>query len=97
MLPFINKHFGDYEKFKAAFLEEALKIEGSGWIYLAYNGSIKTIKNHEVRDDILLLVDWWEHAFLLDYGADKKTYLKELWKIINWNVISTRLGKSWQE
>ena len=97
MYTFINKHFGNFDKFKNVFLEEALKVQGSGWVYLAYDGKIKTIKNHEVRDDILLLVDWWEHAFLLDYGSDKKKYLKELWKIINWNVISTRLGKSWQE
>ncbi len=52
-----------------------MKIQGSGWAYLAYDGKIKTIKNHEVRDDILLLVDWWEHAFILDYGSDKKKYL----------------------
>lgn len=94
MANFINKHFGDYDKFKEDFAAEAMKIQGSGWVYLAYDGKIKTIKNHEVRDDILLLVDWWEHAFILDYGSDKKKYLKELWKIINWNVISTRWGKS---
>jgi len=94
MKGFINKHFGNYEAFKSQFEEEAMKIQGSGWIYLAYDGSIKTIKNHEVRDDILLLVDWWEHAWILDYGSDKKKYLKEQWKIINWNVISTRWGKS---
>lgn len=95
MLGFINKHFGSYDDFKDEFLEEAMTIQGSGWAYLSYDGKIKTIKNHEVRDDILLLVDWWEHAFVLDYGSDKKKYLSELWKIINWNVISTRLGKSW--
>lgn len=95
MFNFINKHFTDYDKFKSLVLEEAMKIQGSGWIYLSYDGKLKTIKNHEVRDDILLLVDWWEHAFILDYGSDKKKYLKELWKIINWNVISTRLGKYW--
>ena len=61
------------------------------WIWL----NIKTIKNHEVKSDILLLIDWWEHAWILDYGSDKKKYLKDIWKIINWNVISTRLGKSW--
>ena len=27
-------------------------------------------------------------------GPDKKKYLKETWKIINWNVISTRWGHS---
>ncbi len=49
-----------------------MKLEGSGWVYLAYDGKIKTIKNHEVRNDILLLVDRWEHAWILDYGSDKK-------------------------
>ena len=94
MLGFINKHFGSYDKFKSEFEETAMKIQGSGWAYLAHNGKIKTIKNHEVRDDILLLLDWWEHAWILDYGTDKKKYLKEQWKIINWNVINTRWGKS---
>lgn len=91
---FINRHFGSFAAFKAKFEEQAMTIQGSGWIYLADNGTIKTIKNHEVRNDILLLVDWWEHAFILDYGSDKKKYLAEQWKIINWNVISTRWGKS---
>lgn len=91
---FIDKHYKSFDDFKEEFAIEAMKIQGSGWIYLAYDGKIKTIKNHEVRDDILFLVDWWEHAFILDYGSDKKKYLKEQWKIINWNVISTRWGKS---
>ena len=94
MMGFINKHFGNYDNLKDKFTEEAMKIQGSGWIYLAYDGSIKTIKNHEVRNDILLLIDWWEHAWILDYGSDKKKYLNEQWKIINWNVINTRWGKS---
>jgi Fe-Mn family superoxide dismutase len=94
MLNFINKHYGDYTKFREQFIEEAMKVQGSGWLYLSVDGKIKTIKNHEVRDDILLLIDWWEHAFVLDYGSDKKKYLNELWKIINWNVINTRWGKS---
>jgi len=71
-----------------------MKIQGSGWIYMAYNGDIKTIVNHEVRDDILILVDWWEHAWALDYQADKKQYLENTWKIMNWNKINTRWGKN---
>jgi Fe-Mn family superoxide dismutase len=94
MFGFINKHFGSYEAMKEKFESEAMPLQGSNWIYLAYDGSIKTIKNHEVRKDILLLIDWWEHAFLLDYGSDKKKYLNEQWKIINWNVINTRWGQS---
>lgn len=94
MLGFINKHFQSYDNFKEQFEIEAMKIQGSGWVYLAYDGKIKTIPNHGVRADILLLIDWWEHAFLLDYESDKKKYLSNQWKIINWNVINTRWGKS---
>jgi len=91
---FIEKHYGTYGEFQTEFEEIAMKIQGSGWIYLSNKGDIKTIVNHEVRDDILLLVDWWEHAWILDYGSDKKEYLKQLWKIIDWNKMSTRWGQS---
>lgn len=94
MLGFVDRHFKTLDNFKEKFESEAMKIQGSGWVYLAYDGSIKTIKNHEVRNDILILVDWWEHAWLLDYSSDKKKYLNDQWKIINWNVINTRWGKS---
>ena len=73
---FINKHYGSYDSMKEQFETEFMKLEGSGWIYLAYDGKIKTIKNHEVRNDIMLLVDRWEHAWILDYGSDKQKYLK---------------------
>ena len=91
---FIDRHFKSWELFKDQFEEEAMQIQGSAWLYLSSSGKITTIKNHEVRDDILLLVDWWEHAWILDYGSEKAKYLSEQWKIINWNVISTRWGKS---
>jgi Fe-Mn family superoxide dismutase len=94
MLGFVNKHFGDYDTMRSDFETEAMKIQGSGWIYLSTDGKIKTIVNHQVRNDILLLIDWWEHAWILDYGSDKKKYLREQWKIINWNVVNTRWGKS---
>jgi Fe-Mn family superoxide dismutase len=89
---FIDKHFKTFDKFKDTFQKEAMAIQGSGWVYLARNGTIKTIKNHEIKLDIILLIDWWEHAWALDYQADKKGYLANQWKIINWNVISARIG-----
>ena len=90
---FINKHFKSFDAFKDAFSKEAMAIEGSGWVYLARDGSIKTIKNHQVKRDIVLLVDWWEHAFVIDYGSDKKRYLENQWKIIDWDVISNQVGQ----
>lgn len=89
---FINKHFNTFDKFKDAFSKEAMAIQGSGWVYLARDGSIKTIVNHQIKQDIVLLVDWWEHAWALDYQSEKKKYLENQWKIINWNVISATIG-----
>jgi len=92
-LNFINKYFTNFDKFKEAFEKEAMKIQGSGWAYLARDGSIKTIKNHQIKMDIILLVDWWEHAWALDYRSEKKEYLENQWKIMNWNVIGSRVGR----
>lgn len=94
VLNLIKRRYGWWRDFKEIFKEEALKIQGSGWIYMSYSGEIKTIINHEVREDILLLVDWWEHSYFLDYGPDKKSYLENTWKIMNWSHINTRWGKS---
>lgn len=91
-LEFVNRHYGSYDECKTAVEEAAMKIQGSGWVYLARNGSIKTIKNHEIRNDIVLLIDWWEHAWALDYQADKQRYLKNLWRAIDWSVINDRLS-----
>jgi Fe-Mn family superoxide dismutase len=66
-------------------------IQGSGWVYLAQDGKIKTITNHAIKNDIVLLIDWWEHSFQFDYGSDKAKYLNNQWKIIDWDYVNTRL------
>ena len=90
VLELIETNFKTYEDFKIAFKEAAMKIQGSGWVYLSTSGTIKTIRNHAVRTDICVLVDWWEHAFS-DYQWDKEKYLDNIWKIINWKVCSERI------
>lgn len=87
----IEDKFKTYEDFKDQFTEKAMAIQGSGWLYLSTQGEIKTIPNHQVRTDIALLVDWWEHAWALDYQSDKQRYLDNIWRIINWDVINDRL------
>jgi Fe-Mn family superoxide dismutase len=91
ILAFITENFGGFEAFKSEFLKEAMSIQGSGWVYLARNGTIKTIANHSVRKDIVILVDWWEHAWALDYQQDKKKYLANQWSIIDWRIVTARL------
>ena len=88
VLALIDKHYTSFTGFKEAFLKEAMSIQGSGWVYLARDGKIKTIVNHDIKKDIVVLVDWWEHAWALDYQSDKKKYLENQWKIINWEHVN---------
>ena len=90
-LEFIEKNFKTWDNFKDKFQKEAMGIQGSGWVYLARDGSIKTIKNHQIKHDIVLLIDWWEHAWALDYQSEKKKYLENQWKIMDWTVINGRV------
>jgi Fe-Mn family superoxide dismutase len=87
----INKKYGSYSKFKDTVREEALTIHGSGWVYMDTSGNIKTIANHKVVDNIALIIDMWEHSYVIDYQADKEKYLKDIWQIINFNIINERL------
>ena len=92
IMRFINTHFGDFAKFKEKFKEEAMKIECSGCIYLSIDGKIKIIHNHQIHHDILLLVDWWEHAWALDYQSNKGAYIDNIWSIIDWNIINNNIN-----
>ena len=87
----INKKYNSFENFKKEFANVAMKIQGSGWVYMDVDGNIKTIVNHEIKDGIALLVDWWEHAWALDYQANKKKYLENIWQIIDWDVVNQKL------
>ena len=91
VLNLIETNHKSWENFLEKFEKTAMSIQGSGWVYLAKNGQIKTIVNHEIRNDIVFIIDWWEHAWALDYQADKKKYLENQWKIINWDFVNTRL------
>jgi Fe-Mn family superoxide dismutase len=91
VLALIEEKFKTYEDFKTVFKDAAMKIQGSGWIYLSTSGEIKTIANHAVRTDICVLVDWWEHSWALDYQSDKERYLDNIWRIIDWDVCNERL------
>lgn len=89
----IKEKYNTFDNFKKEFEKVAMSIQGSGWVYMDYDGNIKTIANHEYKKSmkIALLIDWWEHAWALDYQQDKTKYLNNIWRIINWDVVNIRL------
>lgn len=103
ILKLIKKDFGDVSNFKRDFKETALSLFGSGWVWLVINnkGKLKivTTQNQEnplmnTNDNImypLLGLDLWEHAFYLEYKADKKKYIDNFWSVVNWDYVNIRL------
>ena len=89
----IDEKWDSFDKFKAEFEKTAMSIQGSGWVYMDTSGGLHIIPNHEYKKNmkIALLIDWWEHAWALDYQQDKAKYLTNIWRIINWEVVDIRL------
>jgi Fe-Mn family superoxide dismutase len=70
-----------------------------GWVLLTrsrIHGSLRNdlIEEHHrgilVEQDIILALDGWEHAYMIDYGTAKAEYVKILEKAINWDIASQR-------
>jgi Fe-Mn family superoxide dismutase len=91
ILGLIKVNHKDFADFKEAIKTEAMKLQGSGWIYLSKSGQIKTIKNHQKRTDIALLIDMWEHSYQIDYQNKKDRYIDNIWRIMDWDAINRRL------
>jgi Fe-Mn family superoxide dismutase len=91
ILSLIERQHKSFVDFKKVFKEIALKMQGSGWVYLSRSGQIKTIHNHTKRSDIVLIIDMWEHAYQNDYGSNKSKYIDNFWRIIDWAAINHRI------
>ncbi|EEQ82623.1 hypothetical protein NCER_100641 [Vairimorpha ceranae BRL01] len=92
----IIKDFGSINKFKENFNTEAVKLFGSGWVWLIYKDKlcIKTSVNQDnpMMEDgeciPLLCLDVWEHAYYLQYKNRRKEYINEWWNVIDWDVVN---------
>ena len=87
----IEDKVASFDNFKTEVTDKAMDIQGSGWVYVNKDCTISTIANHKIVNNIVLIIDWWEHAWALDYQSNKEKYLNNIWKIINWDVINKRI------
>ncbi len=85
----------EFDEFYKKFIDLGVGEFGSGWIWISKKineNKLDVFTTHDSKvpfDDsdnkILGVVDLWEHAYYLDYPADRKKYLEESFKTLNWS------------
>ncbi|MBQ2878575.1 MAG: Fe-Mn family superoxide dismutase, partial [Bacteroidaceae bacterium] len=70
-----------------------------GWVWLAQNegGKLDIVRCHNGDNPIrrgltpLYGIDVWEHAYYLDYQNRRAEHVKQLWNIVDWEMIEIRM------
>lgn len=85
-----------------AHIKEVTGSRGIGWVVVyadprAHTGTLHTVfvNDHELGQlaglPIILALDLWEHAFMVDYvPAEKKNYVDAFLSNVNWAVVEKR-------
>lgn len=94
----MTEQWGSPDAWKADFLATGA-MRGIGWVVLYHDPEANMLFNTWINEhDLghltgctpLLVMDVFEHAFMLDYGLDKKSYLEAFWKAIDWKAVQER-------
>ncbi|WP_053956583.1 superoxide dismutase [Inediibacterium massiliense] len=92
--------FGSYENFQTDFLNAGKSARG--WVVTAYDLIDHTIRNYmcDSHDQggiwnalPILVLDVYEHAYMIDFGIDRAKYLDIFIKNINWDICECRYNQ----
>jgi len=95
----LEAQFGSMENWEADLRASAASTPG--WVLLTrskIDGSLHhyVIYEHHVglpvHQEVLLALDCWEHAFMIDYGTKKAEYLNAFVSNVNWNAVNERFS-----
>jgi Fe-Mn family superoxide dismutase len=95
--------FGEFARWEAEFRRIANGLGGgSGWVVLGYNARFGTLENYWMADHMpnpaattpLLVMDMYEHAYAIDYGANAKAYIDAFFQNLNWDAVNQRIERA---
>lgn len=95
----IEKHWGSFEKWAEEF--SALGIAARGWVVLAFDYQLGSLENYIfdahnqggiVDTELVLVMDVYEHAYFVDYATARKDYITAFMKVIDWDVVNSKVA-----
>ena len=86
--------FGSYDNWEKDFKSTGL-IRGIGWVVLLYDPLLGKLFNTWIDEHNsghfcgcypILVMDMFEHAYLLDFGTKKSDYIDVFFKMVTWTI-----------
>ncbi len=99
----IRQAWNSYEQWEAEFKRTGNALAGgSGWVTLSYNFHTGELHNYWAWDHMhnppasvpLLVLDMYEHAFHMDYGAAAAKYVDAFMQNVNWEEVNRRFVRA---
>ncbi len=96
----INEAYGSFDKWAADM--KITGLSGRGWAFLAYDRDEQRVFNFigDAQDSfpawncsLILALDVYEHAYLLDFQAARAKYIDAWFKVIDWSAVNARLAR----
>jgi Fe-Mn family superoxide dismutase len=100
LLQKIIEDFGSFENWEKDFKATGM-MRGIGWVVLYYDATGNKLFNfwineHDVAHPAdckpILIMDVFEHAYMIDYGLKKADYINAFFKNIKWEVLEKRFA-----
>ena len=99
----MKEEFGSVDGLIEKLSAAAVAIQGSGWSWLGFNKAngklvIASCSNQDPLSTLgfvpLLGIDVWEHAYYLQYKNVRADYVKNIWRIVNWENVEERFSQA---
>ncbi|MEK7079485.1 MAG: superoxide dismutase, partial [Patescibacteria group bacterium] len=98
LLKQIEKDFGSYDTYKKDL--KASGIAARGWVWTGWNMREKRLFNYvgdsqntylawEIKP--ILALDTYEHAYFIDYGVNRGSYIDAFLENVNWDVVGKNM------
>ncbi len=97
----IVENFETYENWEKDFKANGM-MRGIGWVVLCYDSTANRLFNVWINEHDaghlsgakpLLVMDVFEHAYIVDYGLKRADYIKAFFRAIDWTVVANRFNK----